>query len=103
MTVKAQVKNLYEAVLVIKSSLSEVDIDNNITQLENAIKSYGGNIVKIDEPVRKKFTHKIKSLKDGYYVSILFNASPEVPNILKRTLSISDNILRYIIVRKETK
>ena len=100
MATKAPVKNLYELVAIVRSDLNEDDFRKNVSQIETAIKNYGGNIVRIEEPIRKKFTHKIKNYKDGYYVSILYNSSPEVPNILKRTLSISDDLLRYIIVRK---
>ena len=55
----------------------------------------------MEEPSRKRFTHKIKGFKEGYYVSVLFNSPPEAPNMLKRALSISDDVLRYAIVKKE--
>ena len=100
---KAPVKNLYELLVIIKSNINDDDLDKNITQIESAIKNYGGSIVKIDEPSRKRFTHKVKGFKEGYYVSILFNSPTEAPNMLKRTLSISDDVLRYVIVKKENK
>ena len=98
---KAPVKNLYEAVVVVKPNLGEDDLEKNISQVESAIKNYGGSIVKIDEPVRKRFTHKIKGFKEGYYISILFNSPPELPNTLKRTLTIADDVLRHMIIKKE--
>lgn len=101
MAIKAPVKNLYEVVIVLKANISDEALDKNVTQVISAIKNYGGSVIKIDEPVYRKFTHRIKNTKDGFYVSILFNSSPEVPNTLKRTLTISDEILRYIVVRKE--
>ena len=100
---KAPVKNLYELLVVIKSNISDDDLDKNIDQIESAIKNYGGGIVKSDEPTRKRFTHKIKGFKEGYYISILFNSPREAPNMLKRTLSISDDVIRYVIVKKENK
>lgn len=102
MTIKTQVKNLYELLVILRPNINEEDLEKNISQVELAIKNYGGSIVKIDEPLRKKFTHKVKNFKDGYYVSILFNATPEIPNILKRSLSIADHVLRYILVRKNS-
>ena len=99
--IKAPGKNLYELIVIIKSNLSEADIEKNIEQVEAAIKNYGGSIVRIDKPYRNRFTHKIKGHKDGYYVSMVFNSPPELPNLLKRTLSISDDVLRHIIVTKE--
>ena len=99
---KAQVKNLYEVIVIVKSSVGDDGLEKNIMQLEAAIKNYGGSVVKIEEPSRKKFTHKIKGSKEGYYVSVLFNSPPELPNTLKRTLSISDDVLRYIVIKKES-
>ncbi len=99
---KAPVKNLYEVIVIVKSSVGDDGLEKNIMQLESAIKNYGGSVVKIEEPTRKKFTHKIKGSKEGYYVSVLFNSPPELPNTLKRTLSISDDVLRYIVIKKES-
>ena len=102
MAVKTQVKNSYELLVILKPGISNDDLEKNISQIENAIKNYGGSVVKIDEPVRKRFTHKIKTFKDGYYIPVLFNAPSEVPNVLKRSLSITDDVLRYIVVRKNS-
>ena len=99
---KAPVKNLYEVIVIVKSNIGDDGLEKNIMQLESSIKNYGGNVVKIEEPVRKKFTHKIKGTKEGFYVSVLFNSPPELPNTLKRTLSIADDVLRYIVLRKES-
>ena len=101
MALKAPVKNLYETIIILKPNLGDEDIEKNISLLGTSIKNYGGSIVKIDDPVRRKFTHKIKGFKDGFYISVLFNSPPELPNTLKRTLAIADDVLRYIVVRKE--
>ena len=101
MAIKTPVKNLYETIVILRPNLGEDDLEKNIVQIESAIKNYGGNIVKIEEPMRKRLTHKIKNYKEGFYVSIHFNSPPELPNTLKRTLTIVDDVLRYIVVRKE--
>lgn len=98
---KTSAKNLYEVNIILKPTLSDDEIEKNINQVETTIKNGGGSVTKIDEPVRRRFTHKINSVKDGYYISFLFNAPAELPNTLKRTLSISDDVLRHIIVKKE--
>ena len=98
---KAPVKNLYEVVIILKANLSDEDLDNSISRVVSAIKNYGGNVVKVDEPVQRRFTHRIKGIKDGLYISILFNSPPEFPNTLKRTLSIADDILRYTLISRE--
>ena len=101
MALKSPVKNLYETIIILRPNLGDEDIGKSISLLETSIKNYGGSIVKIDDPVRRKFTHKIKGFKDGFYISVLFNSPSELPNTLKRTLAISDDVLRYVVVRKE--
>ena len=100
MAVKTAIKNSYEVLVILRPNLSEKDLSDAIQQLETTIKNYGGNITRLDEPQRKRLTHKIKTFKDGYYVSVLFDSPAELPNTLKRTLSISDNVVRYIVVKK---
>ena len=100
---KTAVKNLYELLVIIKPNINDDDLDKGITQIESSIKNYGGSIVKTDEPLRKRVAHKIKGFKEGYYVSILFNSPTEAPNMLKRSLSISDDVIRHVIVKRENK
>ena len=99
---KTQVKSLYEVLVILKSDLSDDDIDKNISQIESSIKNFGGSIVRIDEPLRRRLTHKIKGYKEGYNVSIIFNSPSELPSTLKRSLSIADDVLRYILIKRES-
>ena len=99
--IKAPIKNLYEATIITKPNLSDESLEKIITQIESAITNYGGTIAKTDDPLFRKFIHKIKGFKDGFYVTILFNSTPELPNTLKRTISMMDDVLRHIIIGKE--
>ncbi len=101
MATKELVKNLYEVVLALKANISDDDLEKNISQITSSIKNYGGNVIKVEDPVHRKFTHRMKGAKEGFYVSILFNSPPDVPNTLKRTLSIADDVLRYSLIRRE--
>lgn len=97
---KTSIKNSYEVNVILKPTLSDDEIEKNVNQVETTIKNGGGTVTKIDEPVRRRFTHKIGGAKEGFYISFLFNAPSELPNTLKRNLSISDDVLRHIIVKK---
>ncbi len=98
--VKTQTKNLYEALIILRPNLSDDALEKSVAQIESAIKNYGGTIVKTDKPNRNKLTHTIKEFKDGFYLSMLFSSPPELPNTLKRTLAITDDVLRYILIKK---
>ena len=99
--IKAPVKNSYDGMIIVEPNLSDADLEKCVSQIESAVKNYGGTILKSDKPYRTKFMHKIKTFKDGFYFNMSFNGPPELPNTLKRTLAITDEVLRYQIVRKE--
>ena len=101
MVQKTQVKNLYELLIVLKSDLSEDELEKNISLVESSVKNYGGQLLKVDDPIRRRFTHPMKGNKEGYYISMSFNSPKNAPNNLKKTLAITDDVLRYMVVRKE--
>ena len=100
MATKQQNKNTYEAIIVLNPNMNDNELDKSISEIESAIQSYSGNIIKTDELQKRRLTHKIDGNKDGIILSIHFNSPPEAPNTFKRTLSINDNVLRHIIIRK---
>lgn len=101
MAVKSPQKNLYEVTVILKPNLSEDNVDKALGQIESTIKSFGGDILNVTEPNLRRFAHRIKTTKDGFYISILFNSPPDLPNTLKKSLSIMDDVLRYLLARKE--
>jgi hypothetical protein len=48
----------------------------------------------------KKLAYEINKKREGYYVLVNFTAESSVPNKLGALLSITSNIMRYIIVAK---
>jgi len=101
MAVKVAQKSSYELTFITKPSLREDDLRQIIEQIENSIKNFGGTINELNEPNLRKLAHKIKGFHEGNYVSIQFNSPPEVPNTINKSLSINDNVLRLMILRKE--
>lgn len=102
MPVKTQQKNLYELTLIIKPDLSSEDLNKVLNQVQSTIKGFGGDILNVTEPALKRFTHRITTIKDGYYVTFMFSSPPELPATLKKSLLIMDEILRHIVLRKES-
>lgn len=103
MPVKTQQKNLYELTYITKPNTKDDSKQKISEQVESSIKNFGGDILNVSEPELKRLAHKIKGFKEGNYISLQFNSPPEVPNTLKKILLISDDVLRFIVVRKESK
>lgn len=60
-----------------------------------------GKIETIDGWGVRKLAYLINDLAEGYYVLINFEAEADVIKELERVSKISDNIMRYMIVRDE--
>lgn len=60
-----------------------------------------GKIDTIDEWGVRKLAYLIDDIAEGYYVLVNFEAGVDVIEELKRVAQISDNIMRYMIVRDE--
>lgn len=60
-----------------------------------------GKINTIDEWGVRKLAYLIDDIAEGYYVLVNFEAGVDVIEELKRVAQISDNIMRYMIIRDE--
>ena len=60
-----------------------------------------GKIDTIDEWGVRKLAYLIDDIAEGYYVLVNFEAGVDVIEELKRVAKISDNIMRYMIIRDE--
>lgn len=60
-----------------------------------------GKITNIDEWGVRKLAYLIDDIGEGYYVLLNMEATPEVIKELDRVSTISDSIMRYMIIREE--
>ncbi len=57
--------------------------------------------VEVNEWGKRRLAYPINDLNDGYYVLVTFNAASEFPSELERIYSITEGILRYMVVRAD--
>ncbi len=62
------------------------------------IEDLGGKVLKTDPLGQKQFAYPIKKEKAGFYSVSLFEINPEKLFDLNKTLSLNDDILRYLII-----
>lgn len=89
----------YEVVLIIDSGLDEAIIKATIDKAVDIIKSQGGKAGRVDNWGRKRFAYELKNKLEGFYAVVEFDAEPSVVAELDRVLSITDEVLRYKIIR----
>ncbi len=92
--------NKYESVIIINPSLEEEGIKNLINKFSNLINTEG-KVESVDELGKRKLAYEVKKNKEGYYAVIHFEAKPTLIAELERNYRITDEIIKFIVVRKE--
>ena len=91
--------NKYESVIIINPVLSEESVkalEAKITELINA----NGNVEKVEILGKKKLAYEINKNKEGIYAVINFEANPDSIKELERVYRITDEIMKFIVVKK---
>jgi len=94
--------NSYELMLIFDPNLGEETISGIVTKLEEKAKKLGAELEKTDKWGTRKLAsvmNKARKLTQGYYVVIYFKAETSVPGQLQNTLKVTENIVRYSIMR----
>ena len=92
--------NSYEMMYIIPSQSTDEEKEALIAQVNSMIEKDGGKIESVERIGNKKLAYEISKKREGYYVLVNFTAESSVPNKLGALLSITNNIMRYIIVAK---
>ncbi len=92
--------NKYESVIIINPNVDEEKVKKLEDTFTNLINK-NGNVTKVDELGKKKLAYDIKKNKEGYYVTFYFEANPDLIAELERNYRITDEIIKFIVVREE--
>jgi len=90
----------YETGVIIAPNLSDEEIEQQIRQMTELIASMKGHLLREERWGKRKLAYPIKKFTDGYYLFLDYEAEPEVPAELERRFRQSDQILRYMTVKK---
>lgn len=92
--------NKYESVIIISPVVEEEGIKNLITKFSDLINTEG-KVESVEEMGKRKLAYEVKKNKEGYYILINFEAKPELITELERNYRITDEVIKFIVVRKE--
>ncbi|WP_418791214.1 30S ribosomal protein S6 [Phosphitispora sp. TUW77] len=90
----------YEVLYIIKS-LEEEQTEAVIEKFKGLIENNGGEVASLDKWGKRKLAYEIKHNREGYYVLMKFNGVPETAAELDRVFRITDDILKFMIIREE--
>lgn len=92
--------NNYEILYIIDNKCDDAAKEAAIVKYEGLVTANGGSVEKIDKWGMKRFAYPINFKNDGYYVLMTFSAPAELPKEIERQMRISDDIVRFMVIRK---
>lgn len=92
--------NKYESIVVFRTDMEDGAREELLEKFKNIIEA-DGTIESVEDWGQKRLAYEIKKVRDGYYYLINFEAGRELPLELERNYRISDQVLRYNIIRKD--
>ena len=91
----------YELAVVLKPELDEETKAAEMQKVQDLITRFGGTIDKIDDWGKRRLAYEIQKVNEGFFSFISFDAEGTVPAEIESRVRIMENVLRYLIVRKE--
>ena len=93
--------NKYELVLVVNAKIED-DVRAAVVDKAKAyVERFGGKVTEVEDWGKRKLAYEIQHVKEGFYYFIQFEAAAEAPAEIERRVRIMENVLRYLVVRKE--
>ena len=92
--------NKYEVLYIVNATLDEAGKEATIEKYSALVTANGGEVESVDKWGVKKFAYPIDYKNEGYYVLMNFTANPALPAEMERQMKISDDIIRYMVIRK---
>ena len=92
----------YELTVLIHPDL-EADLETPLTKVREIVTSAGGTIVREDNWGKKKLAYPIRREEFGIYVYMDVELPADAPLKVSNTFNITDEVLRYLLVKVDPK
>ena len=93
----------YEILYILPMSYTAEEVKPITQKVAELIKTNGGAITKEQDLDKQKFAYPIKGQSHGYYFLYEFDLTTDKLIALNRALQLTNEVLRFIIVKKQVK
>ena len=91
--------NKYESIIIVNPNVDEAGfkaLEEKFTGLINE----NGKVESVENMGKKKLAYDIKKNKEAYYMVFKFEANPTLIAELERVYRITDDIIKFIVLKK---
>lgn len=96
-------KRDYELGFILNPEVNEEQTGAILARISQLVTNYDGQIVRVNQWGRRRMAYPIEHNRDGYYIFIDMILTPETVAELDRTLKVSEDILRHMVIRRDPK
>lgn len=89
----------YEVMFIVDPRLEDPAIQEAVDRYVGVVTERGGEATKVEHWGRRKLSHEINHLTEGYYVVADLQAEPAAMVELDRVLHLADELVRHKITR----
>lgn len=91
----------YEMMYVVKPDLDEEKLAAVVEKFNGMIAANGGEVVTSDKWGKRRLAYEINDYREGIYILVNFKGEAGTAHELDRVMKITDEILRFMIIRKD--
>ena len=91
----------YEAVFIMDPDLGDERIGAITAKYRGIVETGGGQLEKLDVWERRRLAYEVKGRTEGIYAVMQFRAKPPVEAELRRIFQISEDQIRFLIIRRD--
>lgn len=90
----------YEAMYVLRPELDEEQVNAAVEKFSEIIANNGGEVTKVEQWGKRRLAYEVQKLREGFYVLTYFTGDTELPKELERNFKISDQVIRFLVIRE---
>jgi small subunit ribosomal protein S6 len=96
-------KYFYELTYIINPVLEEDQFKEAVDKVNKFIEDNDGEVVETDEWGVRKLAYEMDGKRNGYFVNLYFEAPASAIEVIERNMRISDEIMRYLTLKYDSK
>lgn len=89
----------YELSVIVSPEVEEEAIEDTVDQIKQFVVAGGSQVTNVDIWGRRRLAYPIRKHAEGYYAVLKARIPQEALPELERNLKLSEDIIRYLLVR----
>jgi small subunit ribosomal protein S6 len=92
----------YELAFIVRPSVDDEGVTDVVEQVSQFVKAVDGEVASVDVWGRRVLAYPINNHREGVYILLQTKMLPTALQDLERNLKLSEDIIRYMLVKVES-